>query len=319
MKSAIIGLGSIGTVHAKVLRELFGEPAAVCDLNIEKFIEYPNSLHYTKYKAMLDEVHPDVVHICTPHYLHAEMIIECLNRDINVLCEKPMCMKETEIPEILSAEKKSKAKLGICLQNRYNAANAYAKDFLSEKKIISATGNVIWHRDEKYYNSGDWRGKWATEGGGVLINQALHTLDLIQWFSGMPEYVTASISNLTLKDNIEVEDTAFAIYSGASDFTFFATVGSLKDFDVEITVRTNKEKIKILRNMVMIDDKIVSLDSEDLVYGKLCYGSGHKRLISDFYDCVENNRDFSINGTEGSKVVKLIFGAYRSNGKKVKI
>lgn len=317
MKSAIIGLGMIGSVHTKVLRELFGEPYAVCDVIEEKFSEYPNSLHYTDYKAMLDEARPDVVHICTPHYLHAEMIIECLKRDINVLCEKPLCISKAEINAVLEAEKKSSAKLGICMQNRYNAPNVYVKDYLSDKQIISATGNVVWHRGEKYYNSAAWRGKWATEGGGVLINQALHTLDLMQWINGMPEYVTASVSNLTLDGIIEVEDTAVALYSGNSEFSFFATVGSNKDFNVEMTIRTADETIKVFTNSVMINEKIISFDKDDSVYGKLCYGSGHKRLVEDFYDCIATGKDFEINGEEASKVVRLILGVYASQGKKV--
>ena len=319
MKSAIIGLGSIGSVHLKVLRELFGEPAAVCDIDNSKFSACPGSSHFTDYKAMLDEANPDVVHICTPHYLHAKMIVECLKRDTNVLCEKPMCMKREEIDIILNAEKNSKAKLGICLQNRYNAPNVYAKDYLIDKKILSATANVIWHRDEKYYRSGSWRGKWATEGGGVMINQALHTLDLVQWIYGMPEYVVASIANMTLRNEIEVEDTAFAKYSGGSDFTFFATVGSNKDFDVELNFRTDTERIKILRNSVMINDEVITFSTDDILYGKLCYGSGHKRLITDFYDCISADKEFAINGSEGANVVKLILSAYESKGEKIKV
>ena len=319
MKSAIIGLGSIGSVHAKVIRELFGEPNAVCDVVEEKLSDFPNSLHFADYKIMLDEAKPDVVHICTPHYLHTEMIIECLNRDINVICEKPLCIKHEDIDLILEAERRSKARLGVCLQNRYNAANVYARDYLADKEILSATGNVVWRRGEKYYSSADWRGKWATEGGGVMINQALHTLDLIQWISGMPERVTASISNLTLGNVIEVEDTAVALYSGSSSFSFFATVGSSKDFEVEITFKTADATVKVLNNAVMINNKLITFEKDDSVYGKLCYGSGHKRLISDFYDCVKTGRDFAINGSEGAKVVRLILGAYKSNGASITV
>lgn len=319
MKSAIIGLGTIGSVHAKVIRELFGEPYAVCDVIEDKLSSFTDSLCFTNYKDMLDNAPLDVVHICTPHYLHAKMIVECLKRNINVICEKPVCISNAEIDMILEAEKTSSARLGVCLQNRYNAPNAYAKDYLSDKQIISATGNVVWKRGEKYYNSAEWRGKWATEGGGVMINQALHTLDLLQWISGMPEYVTASTSNLTLDNVIEVEDTAVALYSGGSDFSFFATVGSNKDFEVEMTFKTADETVKVLTNSVIVNGKTLSFDKDDAIYGKLCYGSGHKRLIADFYDCIENDKSFAINGKEGAKVVKLILGAYKSKGKKVKL
>jgi len=319
MKNAIIGLGSIGRVHTKVVRELFGNPTAVCDIDTDKFADHADSTQYTDYKMMLDEVCPDVVHVCTPHYLHAEMIIECLRRDINVLCEKPMCIKREEIAEILAAEKASSAKLGICLQNRYNAPNAYVKDYMADKEILSATGNVVWHRDAAYYNSGAWRGKWATEGGGVLINQALHTLDLLQWISGMPESVTATVDNLTLKDEIEVEDTAFALYSGGAEFSFFATLGSRKDFGVEMTFRTKESTVKVLTDSVMINGETVSFEKNDSVYGKLCYGTGHKRLIEDFYNCVLNGKPFAIDGSEGAKVIKLILGVYESKGNKIKV
>ena len=293
MKNAIIGLGVISNVHSKVLRELFGEPYAVCDIDTQKFSDYPNSEHYVDYKEMLDKVSPDIVHICTPHYLHANMIIECLKRDINVLCEKPMCISKDEILSISDAEKSSKAMLGICMQNRYNAANVYVKDYLADKEILSGSGNVVWHRDSKYYASGEWRGKWDTEGGGVLINQALHTLDLLQWIMGMPENVSAVMSNLTLKNEIEVEDTSFALYTGIkSNFSFFATNGSKKDFSVELKFRTKDEHIYVINDLVLINNKPVTFEQNDTVYGKLCYGSGHKRLISDFYDCVKTGRKF---------------------------
>lgn len=319
MKNAIIGLGMIGSVHTKVARELFGEPTSVCDIAPERLSLCPGAIHYTDYKKMLDEVRPDVVHICTPHYMHSEMIIECLNRGINVLCEKPLCINQDEIDAILEAENRSSAQLGVCLQNRYNAPNAYVKDYLSDKQILAATGNVIWHRGEKYYNSAEWRGKWATEGGGVLINQALHTLDLMQWICGMPSEVTASIFNLTLNGTIEVEDTAVALYSGGSEFSFFATVGSAKDFDVEMTFKTADETIKVMKDEVIINGKSITFEKNETVYGKLCYGSGHKRLIADFYECVESGRKFAVNGVEAAKVVKLIRGAYESDGKKIKI
>ena len=197
MKAAVIGYGVIGKHHVNILSEM-GVLSAICDTD-KKALEGLEGIRlFDDYIEMLDCIHPDVVHICTPHYLHADMIIEALGRNINVLCEKPVCIREEDIPRILEAEKNSDAMLGVCHQNRYNPANLYVKEYIKDKTVLGGVGQVSWKRDAAYYASGEWRGKWETEGGGVLINQALHTLDLMQWFCGMPEYLSASISNLTL-------------------------------------------------------------------------------------------------------------------------
>lgn len=313
MKTAIVGLGVIGKVHISVLRELNSEIVAVCDCDEDKLKEYSEYATYLEYENMLDEVAPDVVHICTPHYLHTEMILAALKRNINVLCEKPMCIKEEDIALILEAEKVSKAQLGICFQNRYSLENVYAKEYVQDKKIIGATGIVAWRRNKEYYNSAGWRGKWETEGGGVLINQAIHTLDLLQWFCGMPKEVYASISNLTLTDTIEVEDTATVICrkEDGTGFNLFATNASNVVFPVELILRTETQTVRVVANRVMIDNEVIELKSENKVYGKKSYGSGHKSLIKDFYDCVQSGRAFSIDGTEGAKSIRILSKVYK--------
>lgn len=318
MKAAIIGYGVIGKVHAAVIPQ-YGTLAAVCDNDPAVLETAPGAHHYTDYKKMLDEVKPDVVHVCTPHYLHAEMVIEALSRGIHVLCEKPLCIREEDIGRILLAERNSSATLAVCHQNRYNSANLFVKKYLEGKKIKAAVGQVSWHRDEEYYRSGEWRGKWDTEGGGVLINQALHTLDLLQWMCGMPETLTAQVSNLTLKDVIEVEDTASVLCrgNGKGNFTFYASNGSTKSCPVEITLCVEKETIKLMPKYVVIGDKFYPFEETRRALGKACYGSGHEALIADYYDCIKAGRKFPIDGEEGAKVVRLILAAYRSAGSPV--
>ena len=103
MKIAVIGLGVIGAVHMQVLSEMEKDVVAVCDVNESKFSAYPNAKAYTDYKKMIDEIVPDVVHICTPHYLHAEMVVYALDKGVNVLCEKPLCISRDEIEQILAS------------------------------------------------------------------------------------------------------------------------------------------------------------------------------------------------------------------------
>ena len=320
MRAVIIGYGSIGKVHARVIPQ-YGSLEAVCDIDPLTLLDAPTGVCYTDYKTMLDEIKPDVVHVCTPHHLHAEMVIEALDRGINVLCEKPLCIKEEDIGRILDAERRSTAQLAVCHQNRYNGANRFVKEYISGKTVECGVGSVTWHRDARYYASGDWRGKWETEGGGVLINQALHTFDLMQWLCGMPDTVKATVSTMTLGDKIEVEDTAAVLCSGkdGGDFTFYATNGGKRDCPVEITLRVDGEWIKLMPKYAVVGDELHSFKDRHHVYGKDCYGSGHEALTKDFYDCIETGRKFGIDGKEGAKVVRMILAVYRSHGESVEI
>ncbi len=319
MKSAIIGMGVIGGVHAKVLNKIGEELVAVCDVDESRFEFYPNAKHYTDYKLMLEEVKPDVVHICTPHNLHAEMVIYALKRGINVLCEKPLCISFEEIDAVLEAEKDSTAILGVVHQNRYNPENIYLKEYLKDKKILGGHGSVIWSRTADYYNKAEWRGTKKGEGGGVLINQALHTLDLMQWMLGMPTEVTARCDNLTLKDTIEVEDTASLVCKGENNFSFYATNGGACYFPVSVSVKTETENVQVIPGKFIAPDRTIDFAKNGECFGKSCYGSGHEGLNRDFYDCVKTGRHFEIDGAEGAKVVRIILFAYQSDSQPVKI
>ncbi len=319
MKVAVIGLGVIGHVHLEVLAEMQQNVVAICDVDESKFAEFPNAKSYIDYKKMIDEIQPDVVHVCTPHYLHAEMVVYALDKGVNVLCEKPLCISRNEIDQIVAAEKRSTAQLGVVLQNRYNPANVYVKERLGNEKATSGYGNMIWNRNEAYYAQAEWRGTKRMEGGGVLINQALHTLDLMQWFCGEPDQVVATVNNLTLKHAIEVEDTASALYSGKANFTFFATNGSHTDFIPEVMLCTKDGYIRIMGDYVLENNELKYFDSAKKVYGKGCYGTGHGRLFAHFYDCVSKGEKFPIDGEEGSKVIKMILATYESNGEKINV
>ena len=325
MRIAIIGLGMIGKLHARILIERRLNICAICDLDTDKAEAYaiaqglPIPIFFD-WEKMLDEIKPDAVHICTPHYLHAEMIVGCLQRNIHVLCEKPMCIHEEDISRIMKAEKSSMAILGVCHQNRYNNVNVFLKKYLTNKGILSAHGTVVWKRDEQYYGQADWRGKWQTEGGGALINQALHTLDLMQWLCGEPKTLKARIENFSLSDVIEVEDSAMLLCEGAQRFTFYATNAGGCDMATEIRLKLKSgENIVAFPNSLWINDKIVSTEDMEVVLGKCCYGNGHEKLIADFYECIETGRAFSIDCEEAAKVIRMILAAYASNGDMIAI
>ena len=323
MRVAVVGLGVISKSHILALQELGEEIVALCDTDTKKAEAAKETYGLTcpvfeDYLTMLDEIKPDSVHICTPHYLHADMIVEALSRNIHTLCEKPLCIRKEDIPRILEAEQNSKAKLGVSHQNRYNPTNLYVKKLLAEHPLKGAHGEVVWKRDEKYYNSADWRGKWETEGGGVMINQALHTLDLLQWFAGFPEALTANISTLRRGDVIEVEDTAVSFFEGKVPFDIFATVASDNDHSVCLRLRTEDGmKLTVLPHMVATETEVLFSEQPQPTNNKACYGNGHRPLFEDFYTCVREDRPFQLNGEEASKVIRLILGMYESQGNKL--
>ena len=320
MKTAVIGVGVIGNVHLGILLDRGIVPVAICDIDENATAKYPQLKSYTDYKEMLDREKPDVVHICTPHYLHAEMAIYALERDINVLCEKPLCISREEIDSILAAEEKSKAQLAVCFQNRYTPRNRFVKEYLQNKKVTKGFATVFWKRDANYYNSGEWRGTKEYEGGGVLINQAIHTVDLLNEFCGGFEELTATCSNLSLQGVIEVEDTATICLHGQNvEGMVVATNASTIGLPIGIKLLTSDgDFIEIYGE----DLKINGVKKEfktDVYYGKECYGMGHAPLLEDFYDCVKTGRKFPIDGKEGQKALRIVLSAYESNGKRIKI
>lgn len=328
LRVAIIGCGAISGNHVKGILASGQELCALCDIDPEKAAGLIQKYElgaisvYTDYLRMLDEEKPDVVHICTPHFLHSKMSVEALERDINVLCEKPLAISTEELTAIERAAEKSKAKLGVCLQNRYEPNILRAKELVQSTGIRTACGDVVWNRDEGYYASGSWRGKWETEGGGVMINQALHTLDLLQWICGMPTHVTAHISNDHLQDVIEVEDTATALFTlpDGSLFTVFATTASGASFPAHLRFYLqDKQVLHAETNLLTLKGHEINCQDSTNFTGKSVWGTGHTALIGDFYHCVRENLPFSIDEKEGGKVVRLILSLYASNGNKIEI
>lgn len=311
MKCAVIGHGNIGRVHRRVLEEL-GHVPVLCDSD-----ETRRGGGYADWREMLARERPDVVHICTPHCLHADMVVGCLEAGAHVLCEKPLCIRREDIPRILEAERCAKGMLGVCLQNRYNPSSRYAAQFLRTRRVKSAAAMHSWHRDGAYYASGAWRGKWATEGGGVLINQALHTVDLIQWLAGMPERVAAQIGQLSLGGVIEAEDTAvLRMTAGDTVETLFATTGGGVDFPPVVFFETEDgARLELLPDAVRVNGESVPLEAPRAAYGKPCYGGSHRLLIEHFYQCAASGERFPVDGAEGARCVRIVLAAYESRGR----
>ncbi|MCQ3035377.1 MAG: Gfo/Idh/MocA family oxidoreductase [Bacilli bacterium] len=326
LNAAIIGLGVVSSMHVDALLANKENIVALCDIVLDKAnaVKEKHNLSanvYENYIEMLDKENIDVVHICTPHYLHAEMVIAALNRNINVICEKPLAISFEQLDDIEKAVKSSKAKLGVCMQRRFEPVSKLIKSMMEEDKCVSANGTLSWCRNKDYYIHDLWRGKKATEGGGVMINQALHTLDLVSYFMGYPDSVIAYTFNDTLKDVIDVEESAFGIfkYNDGRRFLIEASNANNVSHEIMIALQNSKHTIYYIGENLIIDSKQVDVKTIANESGKKEWGYGHQYLITDFYNCVREDRPFLIDFYEGSKVVRLILSMYASNGKEIKL
>lgn len=319
---AIIGCGGISTVHADAIEK--NEEAilsAVVDIDLPKtkyYKEKYNCKVYTDYKEMLQDKNIDVVHICTPHYLHCEMILECIKARKHVLTEKPLCISKDEIKTITDATLKSNTKVGVCFQNRYNKTSKILKEYLDSGRggeVKGAKAIITWHRYKEYYLSSPWKGKWTTEGGGVLINQAIHTIDLLIWFLGDILFVEGSISTRLIEDFIEVENTAEGIlhFKSGVNALIYATNCYCVDSQVEIEIVCENAIIK-LGNELMIHEKELEpqffYNETSDCPGKDYWGQSHKLLIDDFYDSILSHKNFKLTPTEGGKAVSAVLDFY---------
>lgn len=335
MGAAIIGCGAIYGVHADALANSeFAQLLYVVDIKKEKAKRAADKYGCeweTDYTKILDNKDIDVIHICTPHYLHAGMAIEGLKAGKHVLVEKPVAINIEQAMQMSDAVEKYGHFLGVCFQNRYNPTSVKAKEILDSGqlgKILGIKGLVTWYRDRDYYVNSGWRGSFETEGGGVLINQSIHTLDLMQWLGGEIEWIRGSISTKNLDGVIEVEDTADAViyFKNGARGVFFATNCYTTNSSVEVEIHCQEGILTIrdgelIKNSKGIKEKVVDENNETSPY-KSYWGNSHAKLIKDFYKSIQDNDPKSvISVEEGMKSLKMIEGIYRSasTGNKIKI
>lgn len=335
MKVSLVGCGGISLCHLEAIKKISGvELCAVADIIPEranKTAKKYGCKAFTDYIEMLEEENPDSIHICTPHYLHVPMAAQALKRNINVLSEKPCAITKTQLSLIEQAQNSSTAQYGVCFQNRYNPSVVKLKKIIDSGKygkINSVRAIVTWRRDADYYNSDDWRGTLNQEGGGVLINQAIHTQDLITYLTGKTvNAVTATVSNKHLKNDIEVEDTAdmFIEFSDGTRGVYFASnsagVGMSPLIDIsceEATFRIEGDNLYELGENGILKTLYNKADAKKTL-GKLEWGNSHEKLIKDFYSHINSGEKFPIDALEAGKAVKLILAAYDSSAQQTRI
>ncbi len=331
----IIGLGMIAEVHAKAISELEG-----CRLvagfdsygeRAKKFAEDHACRGYEDIDRFLADPELDIVTIATPSGLHLDGAVAAAKAGKHVIVEKPLEITKARCQEIIDVCASQGVKLTGVFPSRFHNAPILIKKAIEDGrfgKVVMADAQVKWFRTQAYYDSGAWRGTWKYDGGGALMNQSIHAIDLLQWFMGEVSEVSAFTGTLS-HERIEVEDTAVAVLRfkngamGVIEGTTSAYPGFLKRIEILGTkgsaVMEEESIIKWQFEQELPEDAGIR---DRYLHGTATGGGaadpkaigyhGHKKLFESFVKSVSENAAVEITGESAAKAVEIIEAIYRS-------
>ena len=332
----IIGAGMIAHVHARAIREIpNADLIGVYSTTQEKreaFAAKESCMAYESLEAMLADDRISIVCICTPSGAHQDPALACLDAGKHCMVEKPLEVTLEKCDRMIMKAKEKGLKLGVIFPSRFYDHAMRLKQAMTNGKfgdIVLGDAYVKWHRSEAYYRSNAWRGTWELDGGGALMNQGIHSVDLLQWYMGPVESVQAFAGNRRHK-GIAVEDTVVAVLrfaNGAMGNIECSTAifpGELKRIEINGTVGT-----AILQESQLTRWDFLEATEEDLRLNEemksngLNHGGGasnpadisfvgHQRQLEDFIRAIEHDSMPLVDGVEGRKSVEIVLAVYES-------
>ena len=335
----VIGIGNMGSAHVSAVGggRIEGlRLAAVCDIDEERLKlcmeKNPGVKGYVDWHELVRDPELDAVIIAVPHPLHATIAMEALQSGKHVLTEKPVDISVTKARQLNEVAKNSDRIFAIMFNQRTNPLFAKAREIVQSGQLGQLQRSVWiitnWYRTQNYYNSGTWRATWSGEGGGVLLNQAPHNLDLWQWICGMPREITA-FCDIAKYHDIEVEDdvTIFARYDNGATGVFITTTGEFPG--------TNRLEIGGTQGKIVIEEGKLKLwkldkDSQEVsrnagssysfgqrvhVFPETQPGGGHLGILQNFSNAMRYGEKLLSPGTDGIYELSLSNAAYLSSAK----
>jgi predicted dehydrogenase len=342
----LIGCGKVGQIHAAALRSIAeAELTAVCDVNAERvqiFVEQYGARGFTDVDALLHEGKVEAVVIGTPHPLHTAPAVRAAEAGVHVLVEKPMAATLADCDAMLAAAKRPGVLLGVISQRRFYEPVRRMNEAIDAGKIGRPALGVFtmysW-REPAYYRSDPWRGRWDTEGGGVLVNQSQHQLDLLQWFMGPIAEVSGYWANVN-HPGVEVDDTAVAVlrFQNGGLGAIVTSVAQKPGIYTKVHVHgTNGASVGVetdrgatfIAGMTTVAEPalndvwtipgeehlLAAFQAEDRArFTQIDAGTHYHALqIQDFLRAIRENRPPLVTGEDGRAVVELFTAIYRSN------
>ena len=329
LRVAVVGCGDVSVVHLDaVTSSPVARLVAVGDTDpgrARAASERHGVPAFADHRDLLEQVRPDVVHISTPHDQHAQVAVDCLVAGVHVVLEKPLAHTLAEGTRIVEAARANpRTKIAVCFQNRYNAPVRAARDLIASGDVGDVLGSsalVAWHRTPAYYAARPWRGTWSASGGGVLMNQAIHTLDLVRWLVGDVVGVRGLASRMGLQGGaphgvpMDVEDTAQLVldHAGGARSVFFATVTGPTDAPVSLEIVTERAVLQLRGDLVVThaDGRVDAVpEQEPGAVGRSYWGASHRLLIEDFHRRVDDPEPFWIGPADGLESLRIIQEVY---------
>lgn len=345
LRTAIIGCGKVGHFHAKAYELLENSSfCAVFDRDISRATDFAKLYGvkaYDNISEMIKNEKIDVVSICTPHPVHASVAVEALKAGCHILVEKPLASNLKDCDEIINTAEECRRKVGTVCQRRFYKPCLRIKQAIDDGKIgkpVLGIVTMLGWRDQAYYESDPWRGTWEGEGGGVLVNQAPHQLDLLLWYMGDIDEVYGIWRNLN-HPYIEVEDTAVAVIkfknggignvlvSNSQNPALYGKVQIHGDNGATVSVQTDGGAMFIAGVSSITEPPYNDLWTVPNEGAQLSRWQGedrddfnrqdsmyyyHQVQINDFLSSIIENRPSLIDGLAGRKTVELIEAIYRS-------
>jgi predicted dehydrogenase len=300
----ILGAGGISDTHARAALAIDGvEVVAVHGTNRDKaaaLARATGAAVHDSFDAFL--AHPmDIVAIGSPSGVHADQAIAAVRRGLHVLVEKPLDITTARIDEVIGEADRAGVKVGVFFQDRLTPDLVEMKAALDEGRLgapVLASGRVKWYRPPEYYRDSKWRGTRSLDGGGVLMNQAIHTLDTMLWMCGPVARVTGRVA--TRLHNIDVEDTAAALleFENGGFGVFEASTAAFPGFPRRIEVTGTKGSL---------------VHEQEARPAQVADASGHQRVIEDFLAAIRTNGTPACDAREGRRSVALIEAIYESS------
>lgn len=339
LKVAIIGLGTVSPIHIMAIQEMVeaGRVKFVggCDIDPTRADKLPEGVpFYNNVADLLSEAKPDAVHTCLPHDLHGSIGRQVLEAGCHLFTEKPLCHTLADAENLVAfAAGHPEQVSAVCFQNRLNPCSVELKrriDSGEDGAVIGIRAHVYWDRNAAYYEAEPWRGKIHRAGGGSLINQAIHTLDLMQYFVGsLPISLNAVTSQLgEIMPGVEVEDSAMARMDYPNGVYGFYTSTNVAgtNYPVEVMVQCEKANYflrgtELLRECSDREDAVCVSRDHRFTGEKFYYGMSHSLMIQAFYDAIEGKDAPIVTLEEGLASLRMIDAIFRSSlsGRKVDV
>jgi UDP-N-acetyl-2-amino-2-deoxyglucuronate dehydrogenase len=329
----LIGGGNITETHARAARAIPGvEISAIHGANSDKVAHLCHEhggAPYQNFDAFLKHRPMDLVIIGSPSGLHAEQGIAAAHQGLHVLTEKPIEITTARADALIAAAKQSGVRLGVIFQDRSKPHIRQLKNWLDQDllgKVLFVEARVKWYRPPDYYANSHWRGTQALDGGGALINQGVHTVDLLLWLLG--DVVRVQARTATLFHKIEAEDTALATleFSSGALGVFHATTAAYPGYPRRVEISGTRGTVILEHDRIIAAnlrnaptaaalaalDKSTKDENQSASSAAVSDFRGHQAVVEDFLQAIQNKRAPACDGAEGRRSIELIESIYRA-------